>query len=49
VRAGREFGPDLVPLPHPSPRNLRWFRQHPWFASEVLPALRRQVQTLLSN
>ena len=31
--------PEFFPLPHPSPRNLRWFRNHPWFEDEVLPAL----------
>jgi uracil-DNA glycosylase len=49
VRAGREFGPEFLPLPHPSPRNLRWFRNHPWFEAEVLPALRRRVRQVLAE
>ena len=36
--------PAYFPLPHPSPRNIRWFRNNPWFAAEALPALRRQVR-----
>jgi uracil-DNA glycosylase len=28
-------------LPHPSPRNQRWLRQHPWFEAEHLPRLRQ--------
>lgn len=43
VRAWREYLPEFFPLPHPSPRNLRWFRTHPWFEREVLPELRRRV------
>ncbi|HRE20435.1 MAG TPA: uracil-DNA glycosylase family protein, partial [Rhabdaerophilum sp.] len=34
----REHWPNLLPLPHPSPRNMAWFKRHPWFEHEVLPA-----------
>jgi uracil-DNA glycosylase len=34
-------------LPHPSPRNLRWFRDDPWFDTEVLPLLRERIATIL--
>ena len=37
----------VVPLPHPSPRNTAWFQRHPWFETEMLPALRRRVRRLL--
>lgn len=37
----------VLPLPHPSPRNIAWFQRHPWFDAEVLPALRRRVRRLL--
>ena len=37
----------LFPLPHPSPRNLRWFRNHPWFENEVLPAFRNRLAAIL--
>lgn len=43
VRDYRHYLPEFFPLPHPSPRNLRWFRNHPWFEAEVLPALRRAL------
>lgn len=46
VRAWREFLPEFFPLPHPSPRNILWFRAHAWFELEVIPALREQVQRL---
>jgi uracil-DNA glycosylase len=41
------FTPKFLPLPHPSPRNLRWFKNNPWFESEVVPWLRQQTQSLL--
>jgi uracil-DNA glycosylase len=43
VRSWREYLPEFLPLPHPSPRNLRWFKAHPWFEAEVVPELRRRV------
>ncbi len=47
VRAWREHGPRVVPLPHPSPRNNLWLKRNPWFADELLPGLRARVaQTL---
>jgi len=49
VRAWRERWPELVPMPHPSPRNNRWLRENPWFEREVVPALRRRVRRLLST
>jgi uracil-DNA glycosylase len=39
--------PAYFPLPHPSPRNIRWFRNNPWFEAEVLPAFRKQVSAIL--
>jgi len=47
VHAWRDFAPDYVPLPHPSPRNRRWLKQNPWFEAEVLPMLRERVGALL--
>lgn len=46
VRAFQEYLPEYFPLPHPSPRNRLWLRNHPWFVKEVLPALRRRLRTL---
>ncbi|MBX7259146.1 MAG: uracil-DNA glycosylase family protein [Candidatus Hydrogenedentes bacterium] len=47
VRAWREYFPEFVPLPHPSFRNLAWLKRNPWFAEEVVAALRERVQALL--
>lgn len=42
-----EFWPERLPMPHPSPRNNRWLRNHPWFETEVVPRLREQVAQLV--
>ena len=39
--------PEVLPLPHPSPRNNHWLKQNPWFKAEVLPALRAIVSELI--
>ena len=43
----RNDGTRVLPLPHPSWRNTRWLKKNPWFASDVLPVLRQEVQRLL--
>ena len=49
VRAWREYLPEHMPLPHPSPRNVGWFKANPWFEAEVLPAMRERVHALLAK
>ncbi|WP_298716030.1 uracil-DNA glycosylase family protein [uncultured Oceanisphaera sp.] len=49
VRHWRDFAPDRLPLPHPSPRNRRWLSQNPWFEQEELPALRQRVHQVLGG
>lgn len=44
-----EYLPRYFPLPHPSPRNRPWLSRNPWFAKELLPALREQVASALAN
>jgi uracil-DNA glycosylase len=46
VRAYRDYLPEFFPLPHPSWRNLLWLKRNPWFATNVIPALRRRVKAL---
>lgn len=41
--------PNVIPLPHPSPRNNIWLKRNPWFTDEVLPKLRERVAQLLSK
>lgn len=47
VAGWHQFLPRYFPLPHPSPRNLAWFKHHPWFGEEVLPALALEVKKAL--
>lgn len=47
VQSWRRYWPGAVPLPHPSPRNNIWLRRNPWFATELLPALRQRVSKVL--
>ena len=47
VRAGENYGPGCIPLPHPSWRNNAWIKRHPWFEQKILPMLRRRITDLL--
>lgn len=48
VRAWRQYAPQYLPLPHPSPRNNLWLKRNAFFADEVVPALQQRVGELLS-
>lgn len=49
VQNWREYWPQYLPMPHPSPRNNRWLKQNPWFSEEVIPVLQQRVQSLLRD
>ncbi|WP_372742088.1 uracil-DNA glycosylase family protein [Neptunomonas sp.] len=49
VRGWRTYSPDMIPVPHPSPRNNIWLSKNPWFEKELLPELRRQVHRVLAT
>jgi uracil-DNA glycosylase len=46
VQDFRRHLPRFFPLPHPSWRTVGWEARNPWFAAEVLPALRATVASL---
>ena len=48
VRAWRDYGGDVIPLPHPSPRNNIWLKKNPWFSESLLPHLRRATRRALA-
>ena len=48
VRAWASYGDDVMPLPHPSPRNNIWLKKNPWFETGALPSLKRRVRKALS-
>jgi uracil-DNA glycosylase len=41
--------PRYLPMPHPSWRNNGWLKANPWFETELLPLLRREVAKLLGR
>jgi len=43
----RDYGPAIMPLPHPSWRNNAWIKRHDWFAEE-LEVLKSRVADSLS-
>lgn len=47
VAGWRDHAPSVFPLPHPSWRNTAWLKRNPWFAAELLPALRTRVAEVL--
>jgi uracil-DNA glycosylase len=49
VKSWRSCWPQMVPLPHPSPRNNLWLRRNPWFETEVLPSFRRRISKILAR
>ncbi|HEY4340590.1 MAG TPA: uracil-DNA glycosylase family protein [Steroidobacteraceae bacterium] len=48
VAAWESYAPQFIALPHPSPRNLNWMKQNPWFDEKVVPELRLRVRQALS-
>lgn len=45
----RTYQPHIVPLPHPSPRNINWLKRNPWFEEELVPVLKRSVIEVLDG
>ena len=49
VKNWQQYFPEVIPLPHPSPRNNRWLKKNPWFEAELLPTLRVTVKKTLNE
>jgi len=47
VRAWREYGPEIIPTPHPSWRTTIWMKKNPWFEAELVPEIRGRVASLV--
>ena len=45
-RGGLALHPKVLALPHPSWRNNAWLKKNPWFAEELLPVLRKEMEDL---
>ncbi|HVW58291.1 MAG TPA: uracil-DNA glycosylase family protein [Rhizobiaceae bacterium] len=39
---------NIMPLPHPSWRNTAWLKRNPWFETELLPVLRKEIRDRIS-
>jgi uracil-DNA glycosylase len=40
--------PRVLPLPHPSWRNIGWAKRNPWFETDLLPFLKMEIRRRLS-
>jgi uracil-DNA glycosylase len=49
VKAWRDYGPCIIPLPHPSWRNNAWLKKNPWFEKDLLPELQARVRQALAS
>jgi len=49
VRNYKEYLPNYLPLPHPSPRNNIWKKKNEWFAHDILPILNFRVHEIIKN
>ena len=49
VKSWRSYWPNMVPLPHPSPRNNIWLAKNTWFEAELLPPLRAAISSILAK
>jgi uracil-DNA glycosylase len=41
--------PQVLPLPHPSWRNLGWAKRNPWFETDLLPFLKMEIRRRLAS
>ena len=48
VKAWKEYLPQYLPLPHPSPRNFIWLNKNKWFDKEVIAYLPKKVKNILN-
>lgn len=49
VRNFNHYLPEYLPLVHPSPLNVGWFKQNPWFDTDVLRVLKQIVEKALKK
>ena len=49
VESWQDHWPNVIPLPHPSPRNNIWLSRNPWFEKDLVPALRQRTLDILQH
>ena len=47
VKNYQEYLPEFIPTVHPSPRNIGWLKNNPWFDAELVPTMRELVNNAL--
>jgi uracil-DNA glycosylase len=47
IKKFEEFLPSFLPIPHPSPRNVAWFKANPWFERELVETLQTKTRLIL--
>lgn len=48
VAQWRDYGPNIIPMPHPSWRNNAWIKRHDWF-DDLLTHLKVRVQDIITE
>jgi len=48
VRHWRDYGPSIIPLPHPSWRNNIWIKKNPWF-KDTLGELKLRIRQIIEG
>lgn len=46
VRQADVHNDQVIPLPHPSPRNNRWLKQQPWFEKDFIPLFQQRLSKI---
>jgi uracil-DNA glycosylase len=49
VKSWQDYAPDVIPLPHPSPRNNIWLSRNPWFEETLQPYVAERVRAVLER
>jgi len=49
VKCWQGYGEKIIPLPHPSPRNMIWLKKNPWFERDVIPIVKTRVKNILAK
>jgi len=47
VKNWDSYWPEILVLPHPSPRNNIWLKKNPWFEKTIIPKLQQRVANLI--
>ena len=47
VKNWQDIDSNILPLPHPSPRNQIWLKKNPWFEQELVPHLQTRISDLI--